>query len=77
MSNNHKESNFSNDFGKTIPIKRRILLSPINHREHGLPSGVYEIGTIDLNEQEFSIKGSWHRMADYHFGAIEPVPTNP
>ena len=72
MSRNRTEKDFTNDFGKTVPVNRKIRLSPINHRHEGLPSGVYLIGSIDLNTQEFCVEGGWHRMSDYGFGVVEP-----
>lgn len=72
MSNNHTENDFSQDYGKTIPIYRDIFISPINHRKYGLRTGVYHIHTICLNHQEFCIDGHWFRIEDYRFGAVEP-----
>jgi len=72
MSNNSSESDFSYDFGKTIPINLSFFITPKNHRDGGLKTAVYEIGSICLNKQEFCIDGAWYRMLDYKFGAIEP-----
>jgi len=72
VSKNHKESDFSKDFGKTIPVEKSFWLRPINHRKGGLPTGIHLINTADFNEQEFSVDGHWHRMSDYHFGVVEP-----
>jgi len=72
MSRNRSDKDFSRDYGKTIPIYKSVLVSPRNHRYGGLRTGVYQINTACLNDQEFSIDGQWHRMIDYYFGAIEP-----
>lgn len=76
MSGNYKESDFSEDFGNTIPILKSIWLRPLIHRKYGLPTGVHFINTADFNQQEFCVDRHWHRMSDYCFGAVEPEARN-
>ena len=72
MSIYDRESDFSKDFGKTIPVNRSIWIRPINHRCDGLTTGIHHIDTANFNKQTFCIGGHWHRMSDYFFGVVEP-----